>query len=228
MATNFLYKLTTTNQYYLATAAIPVINIVIYHLTNFIIFIPLLLIPIFKLFVLFSGFITQSNISRRPIDLIPDGDRSRRTGSFEPSHNEELLDNKKIIFPVQIKDYNMLHQLCSVDTIITTLDTFREDSAFTLHSIKVKGVSHNFATTSLDSEIYSTETVEDMRTFMSSAVLTTCKNEPSASFHFDEGIEFAAKKYLDLKKVKNAYGEYLINSNEQFKVKHLFTIRATS
>jgi hypothetical protein len=28
--------------------------------------------------------------------------------------------------------------------------------------------------------------------------------------------------------VKNAYGEYLINSNDQFKVKHLFTIRATS
>jgi hypothetical protein len=70
-----------------------------------------------------------------------------------------LLDNRKIIFPIQIKDHNQLHQLCSVDTIITTIDTFREDSAFTLHSIKVKGVTHNFATTSLDSEIYSTETV---------------------------------------------------------------------
>lgn len=67
-----------------------------------------------------------------------------------------------------------------------------------------------------------------MRTFMWSAILTTCKNEPNSSFHFDEGIEFAAKKYLELKKVKNAYGEYLINSKEQFKVRHLFTIRATS
>jgi hypothetical protein len=86
-----------------------------------------------------------------------------------------LLDNKKIIFPVKIKDHNVLHQLSSVDTIITTIDSFRDESAFTLHSIKVKGITHNFATTSLDHEIYSTEAVEDIRTFMSSAVLTTCK-----------------------------------------------------
>ena len=54
---NFLYRLTTPNEYYLSASAIPVLNIVIYHLTNFIIFIPLLLIPIFKLFVLISGII---------------------------------------------------------------------------------------------------------------------------------------------------------------------------
>jgi len=51
---------------------------------------------------------------------------------------EELLDHKKIIYPVSIKDYNMLTELSKVDTIVTTLDTFRDHSAFTLHSIKFK------------------------------------------------------------------------------------------
>jgi hypothetical protein len=64
---------------------------------------------------------------------------------------------------------------------------------------------------------------------MSSAVLTTCKTQSSASsFHYDDGIELAARKYLDLKKVKNAYGEYFISNNDQFKVRHLFTIVATN
>jgi hypothetical protein len=79
---NFLYTITTPNKYYLSSSAIPVLNIVIYHLTNFIIFIPVLLLPIFKLFVLMSGSIAEASISKRPIDLIPDTDRSRRTGSF--------------------------------------------------------------------------------------------------------------------------------------------------
>jgi hypothetical protein len=68
---NFIYRLTTTNEYYLTSITIPIINIAIYHLTNFIIFIPVLLIPIFKLFVLLSGSLTEFNISKRPIDLIP-------------------------------------------------------------------------------------------------------------------------------------------------------------
>jgi hypothetical protein len=117
-----------------------------------------------------------------------------------------LLDNKKIIFPVKIKDHNILHQLSSVDTIITTIDSFRDESAFTLHSIKVKGVNHNFSTTPLDNEMYSTEAVEDIRNFMSFAVFTTSKNEYDSSYYYDDGIDYAAKKYLDLKKIKNAYG----------------------
>lgn len=188
----------------------------------------MLLVPIFKLFVMISGFVTESNISRRPIDLIPENDKHRRTGSLSASHNGELLDNKKIIFPAKIKDHNLLHQLCSVDVIVTTIDSFRDESAFTLHSIKVKGVTHNFSTTSLDNEIYSTEAVEDIRNFMSFAVLTTSKNDYDSSFHYDDGIELAGKKYLDIKKIKNAYGETLINNSDQFKVKHLFSIKATS
>lgn len=123
--TNFLFRLTKSNEYYLAAAAIPTINIVVYHLTNFIIFVPVLLLPIFKLFVMFSGSIAEWNISKRPLDLIPENDKQRRTGSFSGEQNEALLDNKKIIFPVKIKDHNILHQLTSVDTIVTTINAFR-------------------------------------------------------------------------------------------------------
>ena len=77
--TNFLYKLTTHNEFYLTQTSLSVANVMVYHLTNFIIFIPVLLIPIFRLFVLFSGSITETNVSKRPLDLIPDTDKYRRT-----------------------------------------------------------------------------------------------------------------------------------------------------
>jgi hypothetical protein len=70
-----------------------------------------------------------------------------------------LLDNKKIIFPIKIRDYNILPELAQIDTIVTTIDTFRDESAFTLHSVKVRELSHNFMTNSIDNELYSTEDV---------------------------------------------------------------------
>jgi hypothetical protein len=99
----------------------------------------------------------------------------------------------------------MLANLGSIDTIVTTIDTFRDESAFNLHSIKVKGVNHNFATTKVDDELYSTAVVEDLKKFMSVALLTTCRNDQRDNIHYDLGIELAAKRYLDLKKVKNAF-----------------------
>jgi hypothetical protein len=113
-----------------------------------------------------------------------------------------------------------------VDTIITTIDTFRDESAFILHSIKVKEVNHNFANSNLD--IYTNDDLDDIKKFMSFAVLTTSKNEFGDSFHYEDGIELAAKRYLELKKVKNAYGEILINNNEDTKVKHIFSIKPTN
>lgn len=77
---------------------------------------------------------------------------------------------------MKIKDHNILQQVSSVDIIVTTIDSFRDQSAFTLHSLKVKGITHNFATTALDNEIYSTEAVEEIKNFMSFAVLTTHQN----------------------------------------------------
>jgi hypothetical protein len=88
VVTKFLYHLTTPNEYYLTATTIPIINIVIYHLTNFIILVPVLLIPIFKLFVMLSGIVTESNISKRPIDIVPEHDKHYRTGSFSASRNE--------------------------------------------------------------------------------------------------------------------------------------------
>lgn len=85
---NFLYRLTTPNEYYLGSASISIISIVAYHLTNFIIFIPVLLLPTFKLFVLLSGTVAEWNISKRPIDLVPESDKQQRTGSFSASHHE--------------------------------------------------------------------------------------------------------------------------------------------
>lgn len=103
--------------------------------------IPVLLLPMFKLFLLLSGALSEWNISRRVIELSAEVDRHKRSSSLlesASSKNEELLDNKKIVFPLQIKDYNLVPELCKVDTIVTTIDTFRDNSAYTLHSIRVK------------------------------------------------------------------------------------------
>jgi hypothetical protein len=102
-----------------------------------------------------------------------------RTNSLLESSSskiEELLDNKKIIFPLTIKDYNLLPELAKVDTIVTTIDTFRDHSAFTLHSIRFKEVNHNFLTNSLDNEAYSVSDIEQMKYFMSVALLTSTKS----------------------------------------------------
>lgn len=69
----------------------------------------------------------------------------------------------------------MLHELCEIDTIITTIDTFRDESAFILHSIKVKELSHNFSNP--NSDMYSIEDQEEIKRFMSFALLTTSKSE---------------------------------------------------
>ena len=87
------------------------------------------------------------------------------------------MDNQKIIFPLTIKDYNLLPELNKIDTIVATIDTFRDCSAFTLHSIRVKEVNHNFLTNSLDNEAISTEDIKTMKYFMEVALLTTTKNE---------------------------------------------------
>jgi len=76
------------------------------------------------------------------------------------------LDNQKIIFPLTIKDYNLLPELSKIDTIITTIDTFRDNSAFTLHSIRVKEINHNFMTSSIDVESISIEDIKTMKYFM--------------------------------------------------------------
>ena len=62
-----------------------------------------------------------------------------------------MIDNRKEVFTVTIKDYNLVPELNTIDTIITSLDTFRDEAAFTLHSILTKDLTHNFLTTSIDS-----------------------------------------------------------------------------
>jgi hypothetical protein len=65
-----------------------------------------------------------------------------------------------------IKDYNLLPELSKTDTIITTIDTFRDNSAYTLHSIRVKEINHNFMTSSIDSESMSIEDIKTIKYFM--------------------------------------------------------------
>lgn len=66
-------------------------------------------------------------------------------------------------------------------------------------------------TNSIENELYSTEDVELIKYFMSVALLTVSKNGADSNFHYESGIELAAKKYLDLKKNINAEGETLVN-----------------
>lgn len=59
---------------------------------------------------------------------------------------------------------------------------------------------------------------------MSVAILTTSQTDLDNAVNYESAIETAAKKYLDLKKNKNAHGEILVNG-DQFKVKEIFSIR---
>ncbi len=68
---NFIYG-TTGNEYYMSQSKIPIIYTLIYHLTNFIIFIPVLLIPIYKLQIAIAGFVVESRVSKRSIDILGD------------------------------------------------------------------------------------------------------------------------------------------------------------
>ena len=63
---------------------------------------------------------------------------------------------------------------------------------------------------------------------MSFALLTTSKSEFDETISYEDGIQQTAKKYLELKRVKNAYGEIQINNNEDTKVKHILSIKPTS
>ena len=49
-------------------------------------------------------------------------------------------------------------------------------------------MNHNFATTKVDDELYSTAVVEDIKKFMSVALLTTCRNDQQENIHYDLGI----------------------------------------
>ena len=124
--------------FYLSSSGMPIWYVLIYHLTNNLILIPVLLLPTFKLLVVLSGALAERNLSQRAIALVPADDPHRRSNSFADGNHDELLDNHKIVFPITIKDYNLLPEINKVDTIITTIDTFRDHSAFTLHSIRVK------------------------------------------------------------------------------------------
>ena len=100
-----------------------------------------------------SGSLTEYNISKRELDINAELDKHKRANSLMESTSskmEELLDHKKIIFPLKIKDHNLIPELAKIDTIVTTIDTFRDSSAFTLHSIQFKEIKHNFITNSLD------------------------------------------------------------------------------
>ena len=186
-------------------------KVILYHATNYIIFLPLTLLPIWKLYVAISGSLTENNISKRELEISGEVERHKRTSSLMESTSskmEELLDNKKIIFPMKIKDHNLLPELSKIDTIVTTIDTFRDSSAFTLHSIRFKEISHNFITNSLDNEAYSVSDIEQMKYFMSVALLTSTKNqylpdidEPTS---YDTCIEASAKRHFDLQKKKSA------------------------
>lgn len=61
----FLYSATVGNDFYLAQEDIAIWKIAIYHFTNHIIFIPVLLIPMFKLYVAMEGALTQRNLTNR-------------------------------------------------------------------------------------------------------------------------------------------------------------------
>lgn len=66
----FLYKLTTPYEFYLSQGGIDIWKMVIYHFTNYIIFIPVLLIPIYKLYLALNAGITETNISNRALQLM--------------------------------------------------------------------------------------------------------------------------------------------------------------
>lgn len=138
---------------------------------------------------------------------MPDSvDRHRRTSSIaeeSKDEGEELLDNKKIVFPVNISDYNLIPELNTIDTIVTSIDTFRDEAAFTLHSIKVKEITHNFMTQSLENEAYGIEDIDLIKYFMSVALLTT---EHQVEPHYETGIHYATRKYLDIRKQENSHG----------------------
>ena len=65
---NFIYR-TMGNEFYLSQSKISTIYILIYHITNFIIFIPVLLIPIYKFQVAIAGLVVESRVSKRAIDI---------------------------------------------------------------------------------------------------------------------------------------------------------------
>lgn len=66
----FAFSLTITNEFFLASSNIAIWKIAIYHSTNYLIMIPVLLFPIYKLFLAFSSAISESNISKRAIEII--------------------------------------------------------------------------------------------------------------------------------------------------------------
>ena len=45
-------------------------KIAVYHFTNHIIFIPVLLVPMYKLFIVMSGAIAQKNVSERCLEIV--------------------------------------------------------------------------------------------------------------------------------------------------------------
>lgn len=226
---SFCYGLTTSNEFFIPSGSISIWKIAIYHALNNIVLLPVSYIPLLKLFVALGGAVTEWNLSRRELVMASERDRLRRDNSLAESNSskaDELLDHRKIIYPVTIKDYNLMAELSKVDTIVTTIDTFRDHSAFTLHSIKFKEINHNFMTNSLDNEIYSVADHEQMKYFMSVALLTTTRNEhlPDAEEpnSYDSCIENASRKYFDLQKKRMARDEIRIGS--EFSVKYLFHI----
>lgn len=54
----FGFSLTTSNEFYLAQGTIAIWKIAIYHATNYIIMIPVLLFPMVKLFIFIAGIIS--------------------------------------------------------------------------------------------------------------------------------------------------------------------------
>ena len=61
----FCFGLTTQNEYYMPQTGITLWKVVIYHATNYIIFIPVTMYSIWKLYVAISGSLTEYNISKR-------------------------------------------------------------------------------------------------------------------------------------------------------------------
>lgn len=82
----FAFNLTTSTLFYTSSNSVPIWHVLIYHLTNYIIIIPVSLLPLFKLFIVISGAITEHNISKRSLNLTTNIlQEHRRTSSLMES-----------------------------------------------------------------------------------------------------------------------------------------------
>ena len=107
---------------YITSVNVDILRIFLYHLTYFIIFIPILLRLIYLSYLLIMVSLTEKYVAEKP----------------EGEHYEE--ENNKMVTFKDIDSVPVLHKL---DTLVTTIDTFLNRNV-KLKSIKVKDIFHNF------------------------------------------------------------------------------------